>query len=427
MKEKNSIDQWLKQSFEQDAPGNPEALWKSIAPSLPTKSNKRVLAWWLGAAILTLALGIVLLLNTKTNNSIADSSKTTHLNISKHSNSDKTKSSENNGLNKATDQKTIENKTKVQEKTAITASNSKNSLKPSPDKSFTSKSKLHTPNAEKSVSKRNKLGAEKENTNSATTKNTNNIFLVMNSVPRKPVANHLSLSENTIGFPILVPEYTYTKPHKNNHLSSPSSWTFGFNAGLNPSFVNSVIQDGLKPYVHQNFLKRKNEGETSLFTGGFELYARKHFGSFFIESGIARYQMGYNQNYNYNIDLIPITSALFGNQPDANGRYPLDDQTPYLIDPTPESISYSNKVSIGVTEIPLRLGYQFETGRWLFSPSIGAAMGFSGTVNAKTIDYQTLKLIDYNEFFHCPSCPIFEHHFGWRTRSPTSSKQQLYS
>lgn len=402
MKEKNSIDKWLESSFEQTAPVNPDALWESIAPSLPSKSNKRVLAWWLGAAIFTLGLGIALLLTSSQDSSIKPLENNTALNKTnqkkiespKNANiqKDQKTSTTDNINNNPVDQKAENQKLNANKSNSISVVENKNTSQETHSKS---RKKNLLNNTNKGINK----GKEKDLPKDA--KPTETQLIQFYSIARKISPSSNDLKEIIFGNLVTVPPFvTTTNTNKgDNNNNSFSSWTFGFSSGLNPSNIKSVIEDGLQPYVHQNYLKRKNEGESALFSGGFELYIRKHFKSFFIESGISRYQIGYNQNYNYDINLIPITSALFGNQPDANGRYPLDDQTPYIQASNPERISYSNKVSIGVTEIPLRLGYEIKLGKWQISPSFGAAYSFSNAFNAKTIDYQTLELIDFNELY----------------------------
>lgn len=401
MKENHSIDQWLRKSAEQDAPGNPEALWESIAPSLPTKSNKRVLAWWLGAAVLTMGIGVFTLLQLKTPSSPTD--------------------------------KELKNSSQIVLEDASQSSNFHENSEIRSDKSAAKPTENIEPSNNLQLAQKQKLQSKELSNNSSQSKGLNNgskgnITDDTNKATKEKNVNKLSPDDNLVDKIKAKEEFidleskarapkpnyshlfaTWPDPQSESHITFgdskgksinvPSSWTFGLNAGINPSFIASSIQNGFSQYVHQDYLKIRSNGESALFTGGFEVFVRKHFNQFFIETGLSRYQRGFNQNYNYAIDLIPIINALPGTIPDANGRYPIDDQTPYIKDPNPEVITYQNKVNISVTEIPLRMGYQWNLGNFRISPSLGVGYMFSNQNQAQTIDYQTLKLVDYNELF----------------------------
>lgn len=401
MKENHSIDQWLRKSAEQDAPGNPEALWESIAPSLPTKSNKRVLAWWLGAAALTMGMGVFILLQQKTPSSLTD------------------KELKNSGqmvLKDAPQSSDFQENSEIRsDKNAVKP---KENIEPSNDFQQTQKQALQSKELSNNSSQSKGLnnrseGKINDDTNMAIKdrsakelstdvhlvdhKKAKEEFIDFESAARVPKSNYSQLFA-TWPNPLSESHITFGDS-KDKSINVPSSWTFGLNAGINPSFIASSIQNGFSQYVHQDYLKIRSNGESALFTGGFEVFVRKHFNQFFIETGLSKYQRGFNQNYNYAIDLIPIINALPGTIPDANGRYPIDDQTPYIKDPNPEVITYQNKVNISVTEIPLRMGYQWNLGNFKIGPSLGVGYMFSNQNQAQTIDYQTLKLVDYNELF----------------------------
>lgn len=407
MDKKNPIDQWLKQSFEQTPPGDKEALWAKVSASLDNKKKKHFGMWWLfgtAAVIAALALlytnlnsnrlheGETTIVEQEVQTDASDPStnakdpQTTDIaqnEISHDSDNINTTNSENSGKpNDAAneDKGRIDNAVKGKEKEEETTPNSVNFNSPEPKKNI----ELPEP-------------VKMDGSNSPT----NTIATEWFVKPMQPKIATSSLNYNLPNplaiTPFDIRSYDKKDPTKTIVLNNP--WTIGINAGFSPTHEKISIANNGLPYVHKSYLNLREQGEKMMFNAQLELYFRKNIGNFFVQTGFSQLNRGFIQNYQYEINEIPITSALGGNTADANGRFPLDDQTPYLIDLTPEKISYQGKRTSSFIEIPLNMGYTFNTGKLLISPSIGAGINFTQQSGGTTIDYQYLTLIPHQNIF----------------------------
>ncbi len=414
MDQKNPIDQWLKQSFKQTPPSEKEAIWAKVSASLDKKKKKRFGMWWLfGAAALVGVFTIAYLNLSDRNNPSVDHPQQIE-NTKDIPNLDSKSQDESN-----VDYAVAQNTTKAESlnedaKTNANVNNSEldhtssnnNSNKGSNSKSDDLSQEDNTKPLEQgdrnNPTDQKSQDVEPNTVNPHQTQTRNTVIaLQWFTSPIKPEANNVTLDHflpNLVGIdPFDINSYDKKDPVKEIVLNNP--WSIGFNAGFSPSQEKVSIDNKGLPFVHKSYLKLREQGERMMMNAQFELYVRKNFGNFFIQTGFSQLNRGFIQNYQYEINEIPITSALGGNTPDANGRFPLDDQTPYLVDLTPETINYQGRRTSRFTEIPLNLGYTFNTGKVLISPSFGAGLNFTQQSGGTTIDYQYLTLIPHKDLF----------------------------
>jgi len=418
---KNPIDNWLKQSFEQTPSGDQGALWAKVSASLEQKKKKRFGFWWFmgGAAI----LGAVVVYfttahinptpkqetptisntdkNTATNETLASDKTTTYkpesdaisaakeesdLNKSSlkegqnvdHSDLAQNNPRTNNGSKKVAEQGTEENlKTRYQRISQDQGTGTHNS---NPDNPSPNKGKTETP----------------------MTNNSDLIKWKWLAIQIKPTLISTNYNKQSADLLNFIPFDLAILKGKEN-IDKPSivlnnPWTIGLSVGVSPSKERISIASNSTPYVHKNYLNLRSAGERMMFNSQFEFYVRKNIGNFFIQSGYSSMKRGFIQDYQYEINEIPITTQI-NTTADANGRFPLDDQTPYLVDPTPEKVNYQGKRTSSFTEVPLNLGYTFNTGKLLISPSLGAGINFTQQSGGNTIDYQLLTIVEHSKLF----------------------------
>lgn len=418
MDNKNPIDQWLKHSFDQELPGDMAPLWDRINQSLE-KKKKRFAYGWIFAAIIVGALIIIGVLATLSPSKTKDNYHEVVSDVSSKEHA--TKEAQEVPINPKTTEviTSIETAKKATNKKLDgTETEAKNAVKTN-EEVYSNKvqegSKFGKNNLSDGVS------TNKKEVNSIVKSTAPYIWF---SKPIKPTAINSGLVFNEDLSLSLFPTITldlgamYPTKDKYGPILPKNPWSIGLNLGLTPTkqFLSIAAKD--MPYVHKNYLTLRKQGEKAVVTSQFEVYFRKNIGHLFLQTGYSFFKTGYTQNYNYQINEIAITSQLNGNQPDANGRYPLDDQTPYIMDPTPETVTYQGKRINSFSEIPLNIGYTFKLDKFVFTPTLGAGINFTKQIGGTTIDYQNLKLIDFNNLFQSVATTNYSWNVGFIAEYP---------
>jgi len=401
LKKKQHIDQWLKQSSMQvtDLPKAP--VWDKIEATLDKNKRKKVWLWWAVASLFFVvavgSIGYYVFVNKQ-------------LNINKIEN--RFVKDENNQQSNQTQS----NDSKIPQSNSIDIEN--NSTENS-DGSRVKKDevgRINTANNNPGSSSTPKnINAKSNNINDSGSdeinlvkedKNKLNEDRLVNYEPlvfknRKPnlLNNNIGLEDLKIS---ILPTVAIENMGKMKATLNKNSniITFGLSAGFAPIKNNLSIDLNALRYVHMDYLGLRKTGETTNLNFSYGAYLRKDIRRFTFQLGFSYLTQGYHQNYDYLISKIPITNQ-FGTTPDKNGKYPLDEQTPYLTSRNPKNVTYSGNVINTNIDIPLNIGYKVIANKnWNLIPNIGMGLNImqqSGATN--TIDYQNLKLVNYNDLF----------------------------
>lgn len=392
MKEKQHIDQWLKQSSAQSSKVPYAPVWEKIEATLDKNKRKKIILWWTVASLFFIAaIGTIGYIATSKSEANQTKQVTTVNNNPKSLNTDKTKANSSSQDNLDINEHKTAIDSKGKEETSITSIPETNT-KATPKEAKTAKTNKSVVEDVPNIVLEDKAPIIPQLTEQL------NPLLFTNRKPSlldNPVAL-TDLQITTLPF-VAIENISSNKPKSN---INSNILTFGLSAGIAPIKNNLSIDLNTLQYVHMDYLGLRKNGETPNLNFSYGAYLRKDIRRFTIQLGFNYLTQGYHQNYDYLITKIPITNQ-FGTSPDKNGKYPLDDQTPYLNSRNPKNIVYSGNVINTNVDIPLNLGYKvIATKNWSVIPNMGLGLNLmqqSGAAN--TIDYQNLKLINYDELF----------------------------
>ncbi len=178
-----------------------------------------------------------------------------------------------------------------------------------------------------------------------------------------------------------------TEIHPSLYFPRHNRWTLGAGVLQNQSGMGYSINPDFSSYVHKNYLKRMQEGESNMGaiqTGFWAAYAiNKKFSVF---AGLNYAQRNARQQFSFE-DEVPVT-LMPGQIADKFGNYPIIG----YFNPS-DRTEYTGFSRLTVLELPVGVMFTLPlTPKWTLRPTLGLNFGRITAETGNTLDYQLLSV-----------------------------------